>query len=248
MSGKTGNFRIYTIQESNYCKPPKLPDLTKMYEQACSELALQQTKRDQIIHLFTLLISFLLPLLISLKNISIEHKGWILLAASFIGILLSIIVVRYRVYKEAYWLACIAITQLNNLKDTAINKESIQAIYYHCMHKKWRHNIYTQPNGARKFRHWHIFTSNIFSAESIYYIIIALLTSISCGLSIYMILHFTPLYAMIFSIITTNTLLILLIIFYFRNIEKIYRVLVDNNSSSFNFAFSKAWFLHFYRD
>jgi hypothetical protein len=35
---------------------------------------------------------------------------------------------------------------------------------------------------------------------------------------------------------------------YFRNLEKVYQVLVDEQSESFNFAFGKAWFLHFYRD
>ncbi|MBQ1990439.1 MAG: hypothetical protein II231_04845 [Rikenellaceae bacterium] len=248
MSGKHGNFQFGTIQEDSYCNPPKLPDFTKLHEQACSELALQQTKRDQIIHLYTLLFSFLVPLLISLKDITIEQKGWILLATTFIGILLALIVVRYRVYKEAYWLTCIAIVQLNNLKAEVVNKENIQAVYYHCMKKKWGKNVYTKPNGDKKFCHWRIFVNNIFSAESIYYIIIILLTAVSSGLSLYMILCHVASYAIIFSLFITILLFVLLLYFYFRNLERIYRALVDDSSSSFNFAFSKAWFLHFYKD
>lgn len=247
MSGKNGDFNFKKIDEDNYCVNPKWIDLAELYKHACNELTLQQTKRDQVIYIYILLFSFLIPLLFSLNDITMQQKGLILSATTVIGVILSVIVVRYRIYKEAYWITCLTITQLRNLKEEAVTKENIHALFYHCMCKKWAKNIRTKKNGKKTFRYWHIFWSNLFSAESLHYVIISLLTSSVGGLSLFLITWNTPWLSTLLCISVSIVIFALLLHFYYRNLRRVYLVLVDDSNSSFNFTFSKAWFLHFYK-
>lgn len=248
MNGKSGEFSHRTVDEACFCDKPKRIDLAELYKHAYAELTLQQTKRDQIIHIYMLLFSLLVPLLFSLNNITTVQKGFILLGTTLIGVLLSIIVVRYRVYKEAYWITCTTIVQLGNLKEEAMTKENIQAIFYHCMNKKWAKYVRTGKDGRKAFRRWELFRANLFSAESLYYIIISLLTSLVGGLSAFLILtRWAPLLSIAAGAGVCLLLFVLLLLFHFRNLQRVCRVLVDGRKESFNFTFSKAWFLHFYR-
>ena len=243
MSGENGKLAYRKLGKELYEEHTKLPDFTKLYERACSELDLQQEKRDYIVKIYMLIMTFLIPLLVSLDNISIEHKGYILLVASFIGVMLTVIVVRYRVYKEAYWIACVVIMQLHHFKEEAVTKENIQALYYNCMLKKWKKNINIK-NGVRSFSNWRVFKNNIFSAETLYYCIIALLTSISVGVGTGMVFWGE----VWLGYIAGGVMIILLMMLYFKHLKRFFQVLVDDNlEESFNYAFSKAWILHFYR-
>lgn len=248
MTGENGKLRFSDPTADIYSHEPACPNLEKLYEQACAELTLQQTKRDHIIHIYTLIFSFIVPLLSSLEQLSADMKGCIVLALTIVGLILAIIVVRYRVYKEVYWLTCISITQLKNLKKEALTKDNIQSVFYHCMVKKWSKNIVSLDDKHKAFDHWRIFKGNIFSAETLYYIIISLLTSILFCVAIYLIVK--PLTITYIILIGVAFLLMfgLLLHIYFRNLENVYKALVDGQSNSFNFAFGKAWFLHFYRD
>lgn len=247
MNGENGDFNLKYVDDSCYSDNPVHPDWDELYKHACSEMTLQQSKRDQIIHIYILLFSVIVPLLFSLDSVTMLQKGLILLATTIIGIILSVIVVRYRIYKEAYWITCITIGQLKNLKDSAITKEVVQAVYYQSMNKKWSKNVRINAAGKKCFRYWDIFVNNVFSAESLYYIMISLLTSIVAGLSIYLIFSQYKLFSVIVSLIVFVVLFALLLNMYFSNLRRVYQVLVDNKNDSFNFTFSKAWFLHFYR-
>ena len=87
-------------------------DLGGIYEHAHSELSLQQSKRDQIITIYLALCSFLLPFALGEELISITMKGVLFLVVGLVGMLFSCITVRYREYKEAYWLCCQTLTVL----------------------------------------------------------------------------------------------------------------------------------------
>lgn len=247
MNGRNGDFIFKSIDERYYYENPKHLDLDELYKHACSELTLQQNKRDQIIHIYILLFSLIIPLLFSLQNITLVQKGLILLLTTIIGIILSAIVVRYRIYKEAYWITCITIGQLKNIKEELISKELVQAVFYQSMSKKWSKNVHHMSNGKKYFRYWDIFYNNIFSAESLYYVMISLLTSILSGLSIFLILFSYQKLSITISVTVFAALFLFLLYIYFSNLKRVYQVLVDNKNSSFNFTFSKAWFLHFYR-
>lgn len=226
-------------------------DLNKLYELACKELALQQTKRDAIINLYLVIFSFLVPFIFSLKDVSPLIKGLVLSSIGFIGIIFSIIAVRYRVYKEAYWITCATITQLGNLKPDMLTKANIQSLFYRCLEKKWKNNIVDTGNGNCRFNRWKIFTGNIFSAETLYFMILVLITVITLSLGCFISLNQISgnlAVALIVSVLIALKMFWWQLWMYYHNLEKIYAVLVDGKESSFNYAFSKAWFLHFYKE
>ena len=111
-------------------------DLVKLYEQACSELALQQEKRDYLLKSYVLL-------LISIGDkVRPVQMGVMMLSIGLIGFIYSLIIIRYRVYKESYWITCRVISQLLNFEETSLNKKNIQALYYECLSKKILHTKY----------------------------------------------------------------------------------------------------------
>ena len=111
------------------------------------------------------------------------------------------------------------------------------------MLKKWKKNINIK-NGVRSFSNWRVFKNNIFSAETLYYCIIALLTSISVGVGTGMVFWGEAW----LGYVAGGAMLILLMLLYFRQLKRFFQVLVDDDfGASFNYAFSKAWILHFYR-
>ena len=246
MSTDKKMFEYMPIEPAAFKEAPEL-DLPKLYEQACSELALQQSKRDVLINIYLVIFSFLVPLTFSLEHVTLMQKGTVLMASGIIGILFSIIIIRYRIYKEAYWHTCFTITQMTNLKTEALTKKNVQSLYYECLNKKWRKYVNIK-NGKKSFKRWKIFCDNIFSAESLYYVVIAFLTSVVTGIGLYLILVPLPSWKVYITIAAAIMIFIWLIWFYFRSLKNVYAVLVDDTSDSFNFAFGKAWFLHFYRD
>lgn len=219
----------------------------KLYEHAHSELSLQQTKRDQIISLYITLCTFVLPFTLSQSAISLPVKGILFLVLSLVGFLMSSIITRYRVYKEVYWACCQCISCLQNFDANDINKEIVQAMLYQILKKKSSSFIKIKANG--KVDRVLFFKQNIFSAETIYYVIHSLLVSIIGGLGLGLSLvglfpH--PVYNILVGLALGLLIFDFLIRNYFKNLRKVYQVIVDDEDSSFNWTFSKAWFLHFY--
>lgn len=218
-----------------------------LYEHAHSELSLQQTKRDQIISLYITLCTLVLPFTLSQSDISFPVKGILFLVLSLIGFLMASIITRYRIYKEVYWICCQCISRLQNFDSNGINKEIVQAVFYQILKKKSDSFVKIKPNG--KINKVLFFKQNIFSAETIYFIIHSMLTSIIGGLGVG--LAFINVFSNhLYSVLVGTALGLLVFIFmirnYFNNLMKVYQVIVDDEDSSFNWAFSKAWFLHFY--
>ena len=90
MSTDKKKFEYMPIEPAAFKEAPEL-DLPKLYEQACSELALQQSKRDVLINIYLVIFSFLVPLTFSLEHVTLMQKGTVLMASGIIGILFSII-------------------------------------------------------------------------------------------------------------------------------------------------------------
>lgn len=229
-------------------KKENTQDLAKLYEQSCSELALQQEKRDYILKSYILLISIVVPFILSLSDkITPIQTSAILLSIGLIGYIYSLIIIRYRIYKESYWITCIVLTQLLNLKEDSLTKHNVQALYYLCMKKKWGKYVVESKDGDKHFANWNVFCSNIFSAESLLFMVMAFFASIILGLGLYIFISYYS-FCVSISIVVTILLFIHLTWLYFKNLKKVFKVLVDNSEESFNFTFSKAWFLHFYQD
>lgn len=234
-------------------------DLNKLYERATDELGLQQSKRDQIITVYLAMFSFLIPFALSLDILSWREKGYIFLAAAIVGILFSGIIVRYRIYKEAYWLCCRTITMLFGIKREHLNKTVIQNCYRKAMYKKGSKYLLTRTKKNKsgeevtvtKFRILKFIWDNLFSSETIHFFIHEFITSLIFGLSIALILPYEVRTNVLIAVSSAVVLFLALSVKYFNECMKVYAALLDHEDDDdkrFNFAFGKAWFLHFYLD
>ena len=219
-------------------------NLEDLYDHASSELTLQQSKRDQIISVYLALVTFIVPFALSSSNLSISNKGLIFTATGFVGILFSLIIIRYRLYKEVYWLTCQTITVLSNCIKERIDKSVVQAAFYQCIYKKGKSYIKIK-NNKKKFMHFKYVKKNLFSSETIYFLIHSIISIVILSLGVGLTIDYNYI-NIIIPIILGLIVLILLLYSYFSKLIDVFKVLADDSDESFNKAFSKAWFLHFY--
>ncbi|MDE7082972.1 MAG: hypothetical protein K2O89_04640 [Clostridia bacterium] len=241
-STKEKRFKYNEITD-NYINRESKFDLSKLYEQTHSELTLQQSKRDQIITLYLSIFSLLIPIAFSIEGFSNLDKGLIFLAVAVVGVIFSVITVRYRIYKEVYWLCCETITCMMNIKNEKLNKDTVQSLFYRSLSKKGNNFCI---NG--KWSSYLYFKKNLFSSETLHYLIITLLTSALFGLGIFLTLPLKLGVALAISVASGAVLMTMLMLSYFYNCIAVYAVLKDGLDKSFNRTFGKAWFLHIYID
>jgi len=224
-------------------------DLSKLYERTHSELTLQQTKRDQIITLFFSIFSLLVPLALSIGSLTYVAKGAVFLIIGVIGIIFSVIVIRYRIYKEVYWICCETITCMMNVKESALNKATVQTLFYKSLKKKGNNFCKETPDGEHKWSFALYCRKNLFSSETLHYTVVILLTAILLTLSVFLFGYGLPVELWLVILLCSITGVVsfsLLLLGYFINCQSVYSVLIDGKDSSFNKAFGKAWFLHGY--
>ena len=245
-----------------------------LYEHAHSELSLQQSKRDQIITIYLAICSFLIPFALGEELIDWNIKGWIFLAAAVVGFLFSGAVIRYREYKEVYWLTCRVIPLLKNYASSPENKISktiIQQTFYYCIKKKGKKYKCSRGNKTSA-SFWKYAWGNKFSAETFHFIVIALITSIIAGVGVGIVSFFNFDFnsdvrwiSILTAILVGVAVLLFLLYYYFNSCSRIYKSVLydevntnDNDDKNdikankrkkaFNKAFGKAMFLHFYVD
>ena len=239
----------FLYEEFDYSAIKKNPtfDLSCIYEKCIEELTLQQSKRDQIITIYLAICSFVVTYVLLSSAFNVLIKGMVLFAIALIGLGFSLIITRYRIYKEAYWICCQTITNLMSIKEERFDKPTIQSLYFKCLKKRGKDYVICE-NNKRKFNHKLFFKKNIFSGETIYSLIHSFIVSTVTGLSAYMLtsLVFGEIAGIILAVVIYFGIFIWQIYVYFKNLKEIYSVLVDKKDSSFNKAFSKAWFLHLY--
>lgn len=217
-----------------------------IYDKAIAELGLQQTKRDQLITIYIALYAFLIPAMLETNKISLHIQGGILLACSILGIFFGAIIIRYRIYKETYWLCCQSITTLMRYEQEKLNKNFIQSIFYRTLEKKGKKYLGKNKKGEVKFRRWYYIYKNFVSSETFYFLIHSLITAGVFGLSMSLIWDVPEKYKILLALGTGIPIALVLMYWYFYECIKIYWVLVDGTNKSFNHTFSMAWFLHFY--
>ena len=228
-------------------------NLEDIYEHAHSELSLQQSKRDQIITIYLALCSFLLPFALGKDiSLSLEMKGLLFLILGLVGVLFSLSVVRYREYKEVYWLCCQTITVLQSIKAEEIKKQVVQNAFYFCLKKKGENLLDDNKRlNRRKF-----VKGNMNSTETLHCVIIVLMAAFIIGLGVSLLLNFLSWIGIIVGAAVGVAVVLCLMRVYFRTLMKIYLLLEDAHSDeeknkkndAFNSVFKKAWFLHFYYD
>ena len=242
------------IDESKI-KEKKDYDLPGIYEHAHSELSLQQSKRDQIITIYLALCSFLIPFALGDTIKEVWMKGIIFIMVGIVGVLFSYIAVRYREYKEVYWLCCQAITVMLSFKPEELDKSLVQRTFYHCLNKKGKKLLKDKKGELVVDKPLYV-KKNIFSSETLHYVIIVLLCSFIAGLGVALALGFLGKISIALGIVIGLLVFIHLLHVYFKTCIKIYQVLEkrldekddERRAKAFKKVFEKAWFLHFYYD
>lgn len=240
--------------DTSIMKEEKNYNLFELYKEAHSELSLQQSKRDQIITIYMALCSFLLPFALGEEIIPMQIKAVIFIVLGVIGMLFSYIVIRYREYKEAYWLCCQALTVLQNFNEDKLDKKTVQSVFYHCLRKKGKGYLH-EKNGETRINKLLYVRKNTPSSETFHFFIIALMCSFIFALGISLLFPETTLVSVAICIAIGVAVWFVFFCLYFKNCIRIYECLeergADNEkhkNDTFNKAFSKAWFLHFYYD
>lgn len=241
---KTPDF-LRNDYESKLRSYPKF-NINNMYERVFDEMALQQTKRDQLITIHLAAFAFVVPAVLDTqKNISPLIGGCIFLALGFIGFLFSLIIIRYRRYKEAYWICCRTLSVMMTMEEENWTKENIQAIFYQCLKKKVSSSM-----KKGKLRKLAFSWKNLNSGETLYLVINAIISGGVAGFGAAMVLNVLAYFCETINILAG--VLVGAVVFgytlyqYFKTLVDIYRVCEDQTEKSFNDVFKDAWFLHFF--
>lgn len=230
------------------------PNLKEIYSVTYDELTSQQSKRDTVFGVFITLFTFAVPLSFA-NNLNLFQRSFLFLALGIIGILFSFIIVRYREYKESYWLACRTLTIMETAK--RFDKKLLQSAFLYCMQKAAT-SFYKDRNAKDKEISLKKFIKKtLWSAETIYMLIISLISSALIGIFVgclffnfYSETSFGMPVSIVIGFMTALIILIILMFVYIRAIYKIY-IAVDKKyegrgKDGFNRAFGRAWTLHSY--
>lgn len=215
-------------------------ELSDLYEKADAELGLQQTKRDQLITIYIALLAFLTPAVLDATQIKPLVQGFLFLAAAIVGIMFSLVIIRYRVYKEIYWLCCQSITVMYGMKKEFIKEKYVKQVFYKTLKKKGK-SFY--ENG--EFSKSKYVKKNLFSSETLYFAVHIFITSLVFGLSVGLIFSIHIALRITLGVVCGIAVFLILAREYFVKCIEVYQPLIDNLKESLKKTFSKAWFLHF---
>ncbi len=220
--------------------------LENLYNQCYAELALQQSKRDQIIAVYITIVSLLLPTIYDL-NLTTAAAAGVYLLIYVIGAMLCGVIRRYRIYKEVYWLTCRVISTLMRVKPECITKHVVQKLFAESMRKNFASVVIVKEGKVSRLA---TTKRHSFSAETLLYKLLALTSSVLLGLSIWLFASLivpTPIHA-ILAIIVGAVAYLRLEQAYITDLCKVYAYCLDEEKSSFNSAYQKAWFLHSFNE
>ena len=226
-------------------------DLNEIYNHAHSELSLQQSKRDQLITVYLALCSFLIPFALGEKLIDWQMKGLIFITVGIVGVLFSMITVRYREYKEIYWLCCQSISLLFNFDVEQMDKCLVQSVFYQSLSKRGKVFLRSRM-GKTVFSPKQYFIKGLFSSETLYFMVLCLMASCMVGLGLALAIMW-PVVNILIAFCSGIIVFVILLRVYFSVGKKVYGILgmeptVENKElrdKCFNRVFAKAWFLHF---
>ena len=219
-------------------------DLQTVYSSIDTELATQQSKRDQIIAFYLTILGLTASFVFS-KEISNELRFIIFALLFVVGRIWSVVALRYRIYKESYWIACRTVSMLYTVDRSRVKKPLVQHYYYKSMKKNFSKFV---KNG--RINRYKVMKSNLRSAEFLMYMTLILLTSLSlgvCSLLLVSILSL-PHWCYVLCALLTIGSIVYGVTDYVGELCCFYRVCEDDLNSSFNSAYQKAWQLHMFYD
>ena len=219
-------------------------DLQTVYSSIETELATQQSKRDQIIAFYLTILGLSASFVFS-AEISNEIRLVVFALLSLVGKIWSIVALRYRIYKEAYWIACRTVSMLFTVDRDKIRKPLVQHYYYMSMKKNFSKYICNSKINKHK-----VMKSNLRSAEFLMYMTLIFLASMSLGVcAVLIVLTFSlPLWCFVICGLIAILSLVYGVSDYVNELSLFYRVCENDHDSSFNSAYQKAWQLHMFYD
>lgn len=249
-------------------------NLESLYSQCNNELTLQQSKRDQIIGVYLSVAGFIIPSILGL------NLGMLPMAAAFllmyvIGDALCKVVVRYRIYKEVYWITSRTIAALFRVEGQYINKGLVQKLFADNIRRGCASVIVVKPEWKKrvgipaltapiKFAtavdHRATAKKIANSAETLLYKLMAIMSAATMFLAIFCGVRATLPYLAPLS--DTRQLLIAAVLavigglliyrkeknYYIQNLTDVYAYCFDGAKESYNAVYAKAWFLHGYNN
>ena len=217
-------------------------NIEEMYDRVVAEMTAQQTKRDQLLMIYFAALAFIFPSLISAGNISWSISGWAFIGLGVVGFLFSLITIRYRLYKEVYWHSCRTLSVMMSVDKIHWKKENIQGILYQCLRKKFKK--YLLDNGKANIKKF--VWDNSFSSETLYVIILAIISNAVLASGLSLVLPFVLWLKILIGVLCGLAVFIIIMIIYFYSLLSVYKVCISQKEEFFNIAFGNAWFFHFY--
>ena len=231
------------IPEAAY-NPDGCMDLNNSYGQTVSELGLQQSKRDQIIAFYLTILGFVIPNVIDMK-VGEFGKAIAFFAMYGIGAIFCHVILRYRVYKEVYWIACRVIAQLCNIHEKSINKDVIYTLFFNCLRKNRNTIVVKNKKGKNSvLKSW---KRQLNSAETLLYETLVMFSSFVGLIGTWYMFQISIVVAVL-SAICIVYMLFLMNYKYTRRLMDLYVCVDTEQQCDLEKTFSKAWMLHCYVD
>lgn len=239
-------FNTKTDKNSSDTLNPNI-DLMEIYKVTINELGIQQSKRDQTIAFYLTLSGIITGFLFGSSNISKDVSGLFLLLLGIIGIMLSIVIIRYRRYKEIYWITSRAISTLFSEKDlNNITEEKLKSTFYIVLCKMYE-SIKCQKK--QKLTLINTMKKSFFSAETLLFMTTLIVSTVVLMTStIFLIPKFAGALIVIGIFILVPFFLYSL---YCKQLINIYKVVELTNEEeklcAFKSVYRSAWFLHIFK-
>lgn len=247
-------------------------NLESLYSQCNTEMAYQQSKRDQTIAFYIAIISFLVPAIMEMAlNTALFAVVYGVLW--LVGWMLSGVVRRYRIYKECYWITLRTISTLQRVNEEKLDKESFQKTYAATLRLN-RPNVVIAKKGVtvyppeevtdawleaqagvsykKQIDYWKTWRKNSTSAEYLLYMLIVLISSLMMAMAVFYgaswvlskILPDLGLLSIGLGVVAAALCICVGIGQYVRDLAEVYAYCFDYQKKSFNKPYTKAWFLH----
>ncbi len=240
-------FKYIELPETHI--PPYLNDdvdLQEMHAQCTQELTLQQSKRDQLIA-FYLTITGLVSTYLFSEKVNLGICAVIFFILFLVGFIWSTVIIRYKVYKDAYWVCCKTISSLYCVEREIIDKAYVQHTFYKAIEKSYKDiprkkHDETRPSLIKNIK------KNFTSAEFLMFLTLALLSALSGGAFLFFLSNILNWgwIGHLMSVLLVVVFIAWQISSYNKAALSVYKVVIDKLDSSFSKTFKKAWFLHFF--
>ena len=234
------------IPKNMYSKKGSM-NLETCYEQTVAELGLQQSKRDQIIAFYLTILGFVIPSVVSL-DVGEGAKALAFVAMYGIGAMFCHVILRYRIYKEVYWMACRVLTQMYNIKPECRNKDTIYTLFYGVLKKNVSSIVKWKGDGPDKKKSiWKSFRRQLDSAETLLFETLVLFSMFVGLIGAWYLGSVCPVAGVVLAA-CVMAMVVWLNYQYVTRLMELYRCVESGTEEDLEIPFKKAWMLHCFVD